>query len=242
MPENIGRAHCQALIKRIRVITGWPIPELPEDRELLYRELYLHFCEDWPTFNPEEMAYAIRSFGTEINNWGKEINLSLIDQCFAAYYNSERREASDWERQQAERVPESHRIAPAADWRPEIESQYQKFLAGKTRMEFLPAALLDALEKLGAIPAGIWEKMVPAALKWLESDFRRRETDILAGKGNDKRSELKAEFDALKSQMGQYHAVAPTAKKLTVLKYFAECRDGGIKSFYVKNESDGENL
>lgn len=73
-----------ALLLKINVITGWIIPE-EEIMNILVDQFEKKLTEDYDMLNPEEIEYAFRKSGTMIKDWGKEMNLNLIDQVLAPY-------------------------------------------------------------------------------------------------------------------------------------------------------------
>ncbi len=232
MAPEVGLTYVQGLVKRIHVITGWAIPELEEDRHILFSEMYNHLVETWPSFNAEEIAYSVRTYGPEIENWGKNINLVLLDKCIGKYYTHERQEAS--KREEQKKVPETHRIAPPFDWRECAETNYQLFLANKLKLELLPAEILGELEKSELVPPGLDKGMLPHAEKKVFAQFRAKEAAIIAGKDNANRNQLNAEFDRFIEQGAQYYAVVALSKKLAVIKYFHFAAKQGCKNIFVK--------
>ena len=44
--------------------------------------------EDYPMLNTEEIEYALRSGGTLVKDWGKEMNLNLIDKVLSPYVSN----------------------------------------------------------------------------------------------------------------------------------------------------------
>lgn len=85
MDETERTSFVVGTLIRISTITGWRLPEDRNILAILYREMALHMNEAWGNYNPEELAYAVRHYGTEVKDWGKDLNLSLIDQVMEKY-------------------------------------------------------------------------------------------------------------------------------------------------------------
>lgn len=83
----------QLVLNRICIFTGWPVPVGKASIDLLVDELALYLLEKFPTINVNEIAAAFRQYSSEVNNWGKAVNIILIEQVLYPYMNA-RREAS----------------------------------------------------------------------------------------------------------------------------------------------------
>jgi hypothetical protein len=81
--ENI-QDWSMILLLKIHVITGWVIPENPL-KNILIDQFEKKLLEDYEMLNVREIEYAFRKTGTLIKDWGKEMNLNLIDQVLAPY-------------------------------------------------------------------------------------------------------------------------------------------------------------
>lgn len=75
---------CKVLLLKIHVITGWVIPA-NELMIILIDQFSKKLTEDYPMLNPDEIEYAFRSQGTIIEDWGKEMNLNLLDKVLIPY-------------------------------------------------------------------------------------------------------------------------------------------------------------
>lgn len=72
------------LLVKINAVTGWVNPDgLLMD--VLVDQFEKKLNESYPTINPDEVEYAFRSYGTVIKDWGKQMNLSLIDEVMIPY-------------------------------------------------------------------------------------------------------------------------------------------------------------
>lgn len=82
MDKDLLKVAASKIILKICVITGWSIDD--EFYELLKEEFELKLVQSYPTVNVDEMAYAFRN-NTEVKDWGKTLNLSLIDEVMMPY-------------------------------------------------------------------------------------------------------------------------------------------------------------
>jgi hypothetical protein len=78
----------KALIIKMNIITGWTYPDDKLYQAILEDQLRKKLQEDYPDMNFTEMEYAFRHFGTVVKDWGKSINLSLIDEVLITYKQS----------------------------------------------------------------------------------------------------------------------------------------------------------
>lgn len=85
-------AFAKATLLKIHVITGWTIPG-DELMKILLDQFIKKIIETYPDTNPEEWEYAFRNYGTGVKDWGKAMNLSLIDEVMSGYL-SDRKELS----------------------------------------------------------------------------------------------------------------------------------------------------
>lgn len=72
------------LLLKLNFITGWALYDDPEDQEILDQQFELKLQESYPTVNLDEIEYAFRN-NTGVKDWGKSINLSLIDEVMIPY-------------------------------------------------------------------------------------------------------------------------------------------------------------
>lgn len=85
----------KAILVRIHVITGWTLPT-DSLLNVLVDQFQKKLIESYPLINSEEIEYAFRNYGTVVKDWGKSMNLSLIDEVLIPYMD-ERRKASEVE-------------------------------------------------------------------------------------------------------------------------------------------------
>lgn len=85
MTEDEVSMWGKGLLAKIHVITGWTIPNSEELLNILTDQFQKTLIEKYGMLNPDEIEYAFRQHGTSIQDWGKALNLSLIDAVLAPY-------------------------------------------------------------------------------------------------------------------------------------------------------------
>src|SRR6185312_3967709 len=78
------RLKTNELLIKINVITGWSFPLDSETQRILKDQFFKKLRESYSDVNVEEIEYAFRN-NTEVKDWGKNINLFLIDEVMAPY-------------------------------------------------------------------------------------------------------------------------------------------------------------
>ena len=126
----------KALLLKIHVITGWVIPAT-ELLNILVDQFQKKLLEDYWNLNTEEIEYAFRRSGTTIKDWGKEMNLNLIDQVLIPYLQ-ERIEAS--QNEEKRKRPPEQKIYTDAEIRNQrrghLETAYQVMRIGRMPLIF----------------------------------------------------------------------------------------------------------
>lgn len=74
----------KTLLLKIHVITGWTIPD-SDLLVILVDQFQKKLVESYPDMNTDEIEYAFRQSGTTVKDWGKAMNLSLIDEVLLPY-------------------------------------------------------------------------------------------------------------------------------------------------------------
>jgi len=149
--EQINR-NGKALLIRISVITGWVLPT-DEMLSILVDQFKKKMIESYANCNAEEVEYAFRNFGHFAKDWGKQMNLNLIDEVMRPYLEKRRQQS----------VVEEHAAPPLLIGTPaESISHFSmvRWLAREMRYvrtgkpwEFIPVELYDYFDKLGVIKA-----------------------------------------------------------------------------------------
>lgn len=93
-----------ALLLKIHVITGWNFPD--ESLMLILKDQFQKkLTESYPTVNIDEIEHAFRINETGVKDWGKSMNLFLIDEIMQPYLNR-RFELSKLEEQAKQNTPQ----------------------------------------------------------------------------------------------------------------------------------------
>jgi hypothetical protein len=155
-PAEIA-AWSGALLVKIHIITGWSIPTSKEFLDILVDQFEKKLTESYGALNPDEIEYAFRTHGTQIEDWGKAMNLNLLDKVLLPYL-SDRFKISETERQlhYYQRRPEFS-LERDIDYRKQIEEDYQSFLGGKMRLVTFPIGYYDTLAQDGFFAPGWWK-------------------------------------------------------------------------------------
>lgn len=74
----------KALLIKIHVITGWTIVDDESMMSILVDQFQKKMVESYANVNPDEIEFAFRN-NTTVKDWGKAMNLSLIDQVMIPY-------------------------------------------------------------------------------------------------------------------------------------------------------------
>lgn len=143
----------QVLLLKIHVITGWTIPE-NELMNILIDQFVKTLSEKYPSLNTDEIEYAFRSLGTTIRDWGKTMNLNLIDQVLVPYSDNRFQISEDERRINV--APPPQRIFTQDELdnsaREAVQRQYRSMLFGQQILN--PEANLEILIKDGLIQSG----------------------------------------------------------------------------------------
>lgn len=132
------------------VVTGWQMPEMQEYVNVFEDQLRKFLVDEYMNINIDEFEYAMRVFGTRINDWGRTLNLSLIRQALDSYIG-QREELSKIEEQAAK--PKEIEAPPPGpvDW----SDTWDKLVAGEitgTYLKLVPwSALYDWLQSTGKV-------------------------------------------------------------------------------------------
>jgi hypothetical protein len=143
-----------ALLLKIHAITGWTIPE-KKILAILVDQFRKKILESYPTCNPDEIEFAFRSEGTKVKDWGKSMNLSLIDEVMIPYL-SKRFEISRVEEQKKQQLLEQKMEMTDEDLWEQTEALVKK---GGYQIDLIPPSLYEWMDKNGNILFDSKEKM-----------------------------------------------------------------------------------
>lgn len=108
--------------------------------------------EKYDELNSNEIEFAFRSKGTIVEDWGKSMNLNLLDKVLTPYLN-DRYKISEIERQIAYKKTMPPFSLDNLNYRQMIEEDYQFFLSGKI-LNVFPVHYYPTLVEDGFIQEG----------------------------------------------------------------------------------------
>jgi len=73
------------MLMTISAITGWTLPNPGPMLDTLLEQFEKKLSESYANINSEEFEYAFRNKGLDIKDWGKALNLALIDEVIKPY-------------------------------------------------------------------------------------------------------------------------------------------------------------
>jgi hypothetical protein len=95
MNEQELKLWPMALLIKIHVITGWIIPT-DQILNVLQDQFQKKLIEDYADLNTDEIEFAFRKYGTQVEDWGKQMNLNMIDKVLLPF-REKRIQASETE-------------------------------------------------------------------------------------------------------------------------------------------------
>lgn len=155
----------KALLLKIHVITGWVIPA-SDLLNILIDQFQKKLIEDYGNLNTEEIEYAFRKSGTIIKDWGKEMNLNLIDQVLIPYLQDRVEASTNEEKRKSPPVQKIYTDEEITNQRRgHIEAAYQAMRSG-----YLPIMHIyfpEVLHLDGLISRATDEAMTEFFVNWL---------------------------------------------------------------------------
>ncbi|MGN7818821.1 hypothetical protein ACTJJB_01755 [Chitinophaga sp. 22536] len=137
----------EALILKTAVITGWQLAEDDAYVTILTDQLRKKAIDDYQNINPDEFEYAMRTYGTRIKDWGKALNLALIDDAICEYLGK-RQHLSELEAQKRANEAEITALPPGeTDWSDEWEKIKDSARKGAFHSEFITTCIYDWLKR-----------------------------------------------------------------------------------------------
>lgn len=143
--EELDRVSDATLIK-IHAMTGWNFPD-PASAEILKDQFQKKMQEAYSNVNAEEMDYAFRTYGTTVKDWGKSMNLSLIDEVMIPYLELRFAVSRLEETKQFKQIEYKEDLSDTAmqDWYNDVS---KKLIEGMA-LQMLPVMVYDWLDKKG---------------------------------------------------------------------------------------------
>jgi hypothetical protein len=145
MTETERRLSSYQILIKIHAIRGWTIPA-SELMDILVSEFQKKLSESYANVNEEEMMYAFRNFEPDLKDWGKALNLSLIDEVMLPYLEN-RMELSKLEESLKTKTPmiEEKKGLTHEEW--------EEWLVDikDYKLEMIPVSAYDYLLRIGKI-------------------------------------------------------------------------------------------
>ena len=232
MSENMFSIHKKTLLLKINMITGWNLPEHEALQNVLYDQFGKKLKEDYYSFNIEEIEYAFRSMGTTVEDWGKTINLNLIDKILIPYLH----------KRAAVREMESHALKQTpvksigfSDWKEACETNYQKFLNGKLEIMLLHWQCYAELVMCNFIASDTYEDFLNDAYKKVITEEKEKKAAaMMAGRGKIS-TEIEKTLVTLQGEGLENAKVVQMAKRLTVQFLFHRAKESAYKNLFTKS-------
>ena len=153
--------HAKGLLFRLHTITGWKLPEDDLFLNTLVSEFTQYLVEKCGDLNPEEISYAFRHYALDVQDWGKSMNISLIDKPLQEY-RERRRQVSIFEEARKNAVKDAEfKALPAGecDWSDQWEKIKEEAKIGTIDSMIILTPVFDWLERTGKIKLPREEKI-----------------------------------------------------------------------------------
>lgn len=150
------------IILKISVIVGWTIPLSDEMVDMLTDQFRKKLSEGYSNLNEAEVEYAFRNKGIETRDWGKSLNLSLIDEVMIPYLENRFEISKTEESLTKPKMIEEKKETTDKEMFEWIEDWKQKEVID---LELIPLQFYDFLEskKIIAVPNKIKHEFIAKA-------------------------------------------------------------------------------
>ena len=227
MPLSEFNAHANGLLIKINVITGWQIPGGEEAREyatVLLDQFKKKMADSYQNLNIDEIEFAMREYGTQIKDWGKSLNLSLIDNALQEYL-SKRRVLSEIEERTTNASTQLDNAQPnvKSDWSENCEYFLSQAMLGNIDKSVIPAAVCDWLIQYGYLKLSVddkfWaiEKVRMDMISLLEADAQ---TGNIHREDYDRLNDLKSDTQTKLLSPSLWNELKNEAKRECARNYF----------------------
>lgn len=85
MSTDERKLSAYSVILKISAITGWTIPASDQILDILVDQFEQKLDESYRNVNQQEVEYAFRNRGIDVKDWGKVLNLTMIDEVMIPY-------------------------------------------------------------------------------------------------------------------------------------------------------------
>lgn len=231
MPVDELEKQAKALIIRIHTISGWDVPNDKYYLNILTSEFSKMLAESYKDLNIEEITYAVRNYAMDINSWGKNMNLSLIDKPISEYRRV---------RQCLSEAEERRKAVTGIDYKPGdvellnmkrsvIEGRYQAFLKGQTSFAMQPVDGIETLANDGFCEADLYTDFTKNALEKIKSEMYKQYENLMMHGRVAHAEEMKINRQNLKEDAEN---VILLAKKMALVFCFMQFQKSGFACIY----------
>lgn len=211
------------------------MPDVREYVSVFEDQLRKFLVDEYMNLNIDEFEYAMRVYGTQIVDWGKSLNLSLIRQALDVYMTKR----SELSRVEEQKTPVAEIEGPKdADW----SETWEKLLQGEIKgamADLVPySAIYDWLVKTGYMTptnAGKWGWIMDARLAEIKKLEIMRE-GFTATPDEKAMLQRLVCIDWREDQKALGHLIAPS-KRVAVMELIKSSKD--VKFTEVKNNDNG---
>lgn len=220
-PKEV-EVSARALLIKMHVITGWVMSEDANLRNILLDQFCKKLVESYADTNADEFEYAIRTYGTVVKDWGKKMNLSLVDEVMSPYLTKRVELSQIEEQKKTPRMLEEGKLSNITnqDWFNDTKSQVKN---KKLTVEFVPLELYEWAIKEQIINPSVQEKW-DYFLQAINIRQAKLYADLMLDGSNKEAIRLYTEFMNMKTAQcfegDELLRLRNTAKKLILFDYY----------------------
>lgn len=151
MTEEERWFAAQTLLLKISAITGWTIP-VSEMMDILIDQFQKKLQEGYRNLTIAEVEYAFRNRGLDVRDWGKAMNLGLMDEIMLPYLE---------ERVELSKLEESLKKPKQIERSKELtDEEWEEWITDIKNypLELIPVPCYDYLLRIGKINPTVQEK------------------------------------------------------------------------------------
>lgn len=212
----------KTLLAQICTVTGWLMPENKFAQQALIKEFQCYCLEVADDMTPDEIRYAMRHYALGIKDWGKAVNLQMINEPLVEYRNA-RAEFSEIEGESDIKEVKQSKLSSPVDWHDTIEKLRSGEISGPFEQMVPYAAIYDWAEKNGLFSptnAEKWEYMEWARNEYMNEVKIKREA--LTATVDERQLHERLRVDTWKKDKVALSAIQSRAKTLAIKKYIYE--------------------
>lgn len=203
------------ILFNISIITGWTVPASDFMMNLLVEQFAKKLEESYANVNEQEMEYAFRNKGLEIKDWGKALNLALIDEVMIPYLNNR----FDISRQE-EKIGSQTAMMQIEQHRENTEKEWSDWINECRNYSFnlIPNEIYDYLEKTKKLVLSIEQKhdLMEKAIGYITANIDPTSTGY--------KSFLEQKSTGIWKDGDSLGTIKTYAKKFAVKKYLDETK------------------